>query len=747
MKRFLRKLLVSLVLACALVPVFGGTVNVYADGYTVGLHTANNGRSQGTVGFNPDQDVQETEHFATQKFEGGMVTAYAFPAEGYEFYGWCTSTYPFVCVSRDASFEFSLEELYGEYGSAARLSLYAVFKDEGSSPCVVLLHSEKRKYGEWVGPYLVEKGSAFILPDNPFAREYPEKSPHYIDTSFLGWDAGRPGESITVTSDMTIEALWGDGHTANVFFLANGGVGEMFCTYIEPGSTFTLPECGFVHTDKVFAGWNLGQPGDVVPVERSLTLEAQWKDPEPGEAYRLEFSTRLYDERKTVNGAETTEHTFWAYEGQPIMLTSIHGDGMEYERAVSSGIAIQATVVSDGWNLSFLMPANDVSIQVCNKWRDVRITFDSNGGSGEMKMLRTERMSTFVLPDCAFVPPQGKEFDRWTLKELTREEIMGGAVQNDVSDGKPGTEVYLKSGMELIATWKDAPVCDHASLTAVDGIDATCETPGQDAYWKCTLCGKLFSDSGGTHEIAAPVEIPAGHDWGEWTVTKEPTATEEGEKTRVCKRNPSHTETEAIPVVKTPGEYSPAYGADATWSADDGEGLTFIIKRGLDDDTTYSHFLGASVDGASVPPLGYDVQPGSLELTLKPAYLASLAPGAHTLTVTFDDGAVDIAFTTAEASGGEGPAPAPAPAKDGLPVWAWILIGLGGLAVLGGVAYAVLILRARRQAAAMRHGASAHTAASSHAVASNTPSGAHASSDTHRAAREDATLADRYRRP
>ncbi|MBQ1448773.1 MAG: hypothetical protein IIZ15_01565, partial [Coriobacteriales bacterium] len=382
MKRFLRKLLVSLVLACALVPVFGGTVNAYADEYTVHLSTGTWGRSQGTVGFNPNQDFMETERWADNKFDGGMVTIYAFPAEGYEFYGWCTSLYPFVCISNDVSFEFSLEELYEEYGSVSRLSLYAVFKDAGSSPCVVLLHSEKRKYGEWIGPYLVEKGSEFVLPENPFRQEYPEKSPHYIDTSFLGWDAGRPGESITVTSDMTIEALWGDGHTANVFFLANGGVGEMFCTYVEPGTTFTLPECGFIHTDKVFAGWNLGKPGDVVVVERSLRLEAQWKDPEPGEAYRLEFSTRLYDERKTVNGVEVSEQSFWAYEGQPIRLTSIFGDLMEYERAVSSGVAIQSTIVSDGWEWSFLMPANDVSIQARNRWYDVRITFNPNGGSG-----------------------------------------------------------------------------------------------------------------------------------------------------------------------------------------------------------------------------------------------------------------------------------------------------------------------------------------------------------------------------
>lgn len=35
--------------------------------------------------------------------------------------------------------------------------------------------------------------------------------------------------------------------------------------------------------------------------------------------------------------------------------------------------------------------------------------------------------------------------------------------------------------------------------------------------------------------IIAVFEIPATHDWGEWTVTKEPTTTAPGERVRVCK--------------------------------------------------------------------------------------------------------------------------------------------------------------------------------------------------------------------
>ena len=36
------------------------------------------------------------------------------------------------------------------------------------------------------------------------------------------------------------------------------------------------------------------------------------------------------------------------------------------------------------------------------------------------------------------------------------------------------------------------------------------------------------------------------HDWGEWTVTEEPTCVRTGERQRACKSDPSHSETEEI---------------------------------------------------------------------------------------------------------------------------------------------------------------------------------------------------------
>ena len=67
-----------------------------------------------------------------------------------------------------------------------------------------------------------------------------------------------------------------------------------------------------------------------------------------------------------------------------------------------------------------------------------------------------------------------------------------------------------------------------------------------------------------TQEKAEGTGIP-GHDWGEWVVTKEPTETAEGERQRVCKKDPSHIETEVIPAMST-GEYSLLSGGECKGS-------------------------------------------------------------------------------------------------------------------------------------------------------------------------------------
>ena len=78
------------------------------------------------------------------------------------------------------------------------------------------------------------------------------------------------------------------------------------------------------------------------------------------------------------------------------------------------------------------------------------------------------------------------------------------------------------------------------TLTAVAEVPATCETAGVKAHWKCSVCGKLFSDAEGkTETTLEKLTIPAtGHAYGEpvWKWTDDFKAT----ATFTCANDPSH---------------------------------------------------------------------------------------------------------------------------------------------------------------------------------------------------------------
>lgn len=69
--------------------------------------------------------------------------------------------------------------------------------------------------------------------------------------------------------------------------------------------------------------------------------------------------------------------------------------------------------------------------------------------------------------------------------------------------------------------------------------NATCTESGNIEYWYCNVCEKYFRDANCTTEIQkADVFVkPMGHDWNSaFTTDKEPTATQEGQKSVHCKR-------------------------------------------------------------------------------------------------------------------------------------------------------------------------------------------------------------------
>ena len=77
----------------------------------------------------------------------------------------------------------------------------------------------------------------------------------------------------------------------------------------------------------------------------------------------------------------------------------------------------------------------------------------------------------------------------------------------------------------------------------MEAVPATCETAGVKAHWKCEVCGKLFSDTGGTTETTLEkLAIPAtGHAYGApvWKWNDDFTAS----ATFTCGNDASHVET------------------------------------------------------------------------------------------------------------------------------------------------------------------------------------------------------------
>ena len=89
-------------------------------------------------------------------------------------------------------------------------------------------------------------------------------------------------------------------------------------------------------------------------------------------------------------------------------------------------------------------------MKVYSVWRKpkVNVTFEVNGGSGEMPEMQVEQGNDYILPACKFTPPAGKEFDKWSVK-------IGSA---PAEDKYPNDEITASDNVTVKAVWKDKPI-------------------------------------------------------------------------------------------------------------------------------------------------------------------------------------------------------------------------------------------------------------------------------------------------
>ena len=77
-----------------------------------------------------------------------------------------------------------------------------------------------------------------------------------------------------------------------------------------------------------------------------------------------------------------------------------------------------------------------------------------------------------------------------------------------------------------------------------------------------------------------------------------------------------------------------------------GQAISFTVKRGNNDEKTFSLFSTAFVDGRELKrEEEYEIGSGSLIITMNPAFLDTLNVGNHVLKAVFIDGSIEVPFT------------------------------------------------------------------------------------------------------
>ena len=138
------------------------------------------------------------------------------------------------------------------------------------------------------------------------------------------------------------------------------------------------------------------------------------------------YSITVYDDGNGKASSSVEKGT----EDTEVTLSATPHDGYQFKewQIISGDISITDN--------KFLIKKNNVEIKAIFEPIQRTVSFNANGGSGIMEKVVVENNSSFILPNCKFTAPQGKEFNGWDA-------------------GKVGESIKVTSDLEINAIWKD----------------------------------------------------------------------------------------------------------------------------------------------------------------------------------------------------------------------------------------------------------------------------------------------------
>ena len=334
-----------------------------------------------------------------------------------------------------------------------------------------------------------------------------------VDGDATPGDQGEAGDGDAQPDDSTVEGGGGaqpDGSTVEgggtgegeggseppavtqftVSFDANGGQGTMDPATVNADAEYTAPECAFTAPDgQEFDCWTNADGTETYPAGTSLgllagdtTLYAKWKDVEPAPVTQFTVSFEANGgagemDPATVNAEDeytAPECAFTAPDGQEFDCWT-NADGTEtYPAGTSLGLL-----------------AGDTTLYA--KWKDVEpapvthftVSFDANGGTGEMAPADVDADAEYTVPGSAFTAPAGKVFDSWnTAADGTGTKYM------------PQDAPAIHENMTLFAQWVGAPATKCTVTFDANGGTGAMDVLTADLGTTVTLPASTFTRDG-----------------------------------------------------------------------------------------------------------------------------------------------------------------------------------------------------------------------------------------------------------
>ena len=334
-----------------------------------------------------------------------------------------------------------------------------------------------------------------------------------VDGNATPGDQGEAGDGDAQPDDSTVEGGGGaqpDGSTVEgggtgegeggseppavtqftVSFDANGGQGTMDPATVNADAEYTAPECAFTAPDgQEFDCWTNADGTETYPAGTSLgllagdtTLYAKWKDVEPAPVTQFTVSFEANGgagemDPATVNAEDeytAPECAFTAPDGKEFDCWT-NADGTEtYPAGTSLGLL-----------------AGDTTLYA--KWKDVEpapvthftVSFDANGGTGEMAPADVDADAEYTVPGSAFTAPAGKVFDSWnTAADGTGTKYM------------PQDAPAIHENMTLFAQWVGAPATKCTVTFDANGGTGAMDVLTADLGTTVTLPASTFTRDG-----------------------------------------------------------------------------------------------------------------------------------------------------------------------------------------------------------------------------------------------------------